>query len=109
MSSPIHKSHTYLTSSSLPLIFINHILEKCDLKYTSLKQPRQLYSLRHYAIQTRIRKSQGKVNEFTNRTTGERVPQIIIEEESEPEYAERLAQILKSLLGTLNFFSAKLG
>ena len=38
----------------------NHFLEKCDLKFTSLKQPRQLYSLRHYAIQTRIRKSQGK-------------------------------------------------
>lgn len=50
----------------------------------------------------RTYQSQGKVKEFTNRTTGERVPQIIIEEESGHEYAERLAQILKSLLGTLN-------
>lgn len=55
----------------------NHILEKCDLKYTSLKQPRQLYSLRHYAIQTRIRKSQGKVNiYFLARNAGTSVEQL---------------------------------
>ena len=53
------------------------ILEKCDLKFTSLKQPRQLYSLRHYAIQTRIRKSQGKVNiYFLARNVGTSVEQL---------------------------------
>ncbi len=55
----------------------NHFLEKCDLKFTSLKQPRQLYSLRHYAIQTRIRKSQGKVNiYFLARNAGTSVEQL---------------------------------
>ena len=44
---------------------------------------------------------QDKVKEFTNRD-GERVPQIIIEEESNNEYAERLRQILDSLFSILN-------
>ena len=59
------------------MIFLIIFLEKCDLKYTSLKQPRQLYSLRHYAIQTRIRKSQGKVNiYFLARNAGTSVEQL---------------------------------
>lgn len=49
----------------------------------------------------RTYKSQGKVKEFKNRTTGEKVPQIIIEEESNNEYATRLAQILQLLFNIL--------
>ena len=44
----------------------------------------------------------GKVKEFTNRATNERVQQIIIEEESDIEYGVRLEQILNSLFSILN-------
>ena len=43
----------------------NYILEKCDLKTTDEGQTRVAYSLRHYALQTRLRKRKGKVNIFT--------------------------------------------
>ena len=43
----------------------NYILEKCDLKNTYDGQVRTPYSLRHYALQTRLLKSKGKVNIFT--------------------------------------------
>lgn len=43
----------------------NYILEKCDLKETKDGQSRSPYSLRHYALQTRLLKSKGKVNIYT--------------------------------------------
>ena len=42
----------------------NYILDKCDLKETKDGQSRSPYSLRHYALQTRLLKSKGKVNIF---------------------------------------------
>jgi hypothetical protein len=43
----------------------NYLLEKSGLKVTSDGTSRSPYSLRHYALQTRLRKSKGKVNIYT--------------------------------------------
>ena len=40
----------------------NHFLEKASLKLDKDGNPRSPYSLRHYALQTRLRKSEGEVN-----------------------------------------------
>ena len=40
----------------------NYVLETHDLKLDQDGQPRTTYSLRHYALQTRLNKSGGKVN-----------------------------------------------
>ena len=40
----------------------NHVLETYGLKLDQDGQPRTTYSLRHYALQTRLNKSGGKVN-----------------------------------------------
>ena len=38
-------AYSWFKGSRLYILFFIHFLEKCDLKFTSLKQPRQLYSL----------------------------------------------------------------
>ena len=43
----------------------NYLLERSDLKLVSDGTTRSLYSLRHYSLQTRLRKSKGKVNIYT--------------------------------------------
>ena len=43
----------------------NYLLEQSGLKMTSDGTSRSPYSLRHYALQTRLRKSKGKVNIYT--------------------------------------------
>ncbi len=40
----------------------NYVLETYGLKLDQDGQPRTTYSLRHYALQTRLNKSGGKVN-----------------------------------------------
>ena len=40
----------------------NYVLETHNLKLDKDGQPRTTYSLRHYALQTRLNKSGGKVN-----------------------------------------------
>ena len=42
----------------------DYVLKFADLKMTSDGQRRSLYALRHYALQTRLIKSKGKVNIF---------------------------------------------
>ena len=42
----------------------NYVLKICGLKFTSYNQPRTSYALRHFSLQTRLRKSNGKVNIF---------------------------------------------
>jgi len=43
----------------------NYLLERSDLKMTPEGMNRSPYTLRHYALQTRLRKSGGKVNIYT--------------------------------------------
>lgn len=43
----------------------NYLLDRSDLKLVSDGTKRSLYSLRHYSLQTRLRKSKGKVNIYT--------------------------------------------
>jgi len=40
----------------------NHVLEEADLRTNHQGENRTVYLLRHYAIQSRLRSSQGKVN-----------------------------------------------
>ena len=40
----------------------NHFLDSASLKRDKDGNPRSPYSLRHYALQTRLRKSEGEVN-----------------------------------------------
>lgn len=42
--------------------FFTHILTVAKLQTDSFGRPRSLYSLRHYALQLRLKKSKGKVN-----------------------------------------------
>ena len=49
-----------LTAQREPLF--NYVLETHNLKLDKDGQPRTTYSLRHYALQTRLYKSGGKVN-----------------------------------------------
>lgn len=55
----------------------NHLLEQANLKLTNKGQRRTTYALRHYSLQTRIRKSKGKVNiYFLARNSGTSVEQL---------------------------------
>ena len=49
-----------LTPQRKPLF--NHVLDTYGLKLDQDGQPRTTYSLRHYALQTRLNKSDGKMN-----------------------------------------------
>ena len=42
--------------------FFNHVVEQENLKFDKDGNPRSFYSLRHYALQTRLRKSGGAIN-----------------------------------------------
>ena len=81
--------------------------------FTKIRSKKELSRVKHlnsklekkvgeFGNMLRTYQSQGKVKEFTDRTTGTIVPQIIIEEESDQEYAERLRQILYLLFSILN-------
>jgi hypothetical protein len=55
----------------------NYLLERADLKKTNEGLNRSSYSLRHYSLQTRLRKSNGKVNIFLlAKTAGTSVDQL---------------------------------
>lgn len=51
-----------VTAASMARRFFTHILAVAKLQKDSFGRPRSLYSLRHYALQLRLRKSKGKVN-----------------------------------------------
>jgi hypothetical protein len=55
----------------------NYLLERAELKMTPDGTKRSPYALRHYALQTRLRKSKGKVNIYTlARVAGTSVEQL---------------------------------
>jgi len=80
--------------------------------FTKIRSKKELSRVKHlnsklekvgeFSKMLRKYKSQGKVKEFKNITTCKKVPQIIIEEETDQEYAERLTQILQLLFNILN-------
>ncbi len=57
---PEYKNRTTAVNTARRLF--NHILEECNLKTDLQGNERSTYSLRHYALQARLRSSQGKVN-----------------------------------------------
>ena len=50
------------TATRIGQRFFNHVVEKENLKFDKDGNPRSFYSLRHYALQTRLRKSGGAIN-----------------------------------------------
>lgn len=50
------------TATRIGQRFFNHVVEQEDLKFDKDGNPRSFYSLRHYALQTRLRKSGGAIN-----------------------------------------------
>ena len=50
------------TATRIGQRFFNHVVEQENLKFDKNGNPRSFYSLRHYALQTRLRKSGGATN-----------------------------------------------
>jgi hypothetical protein len=50
------------TAARIGQRFFNHVVEQENLKFDKDGNPRSFYSLRHYALQTRLRKSGGAIN-----------------------------------------------
>ncbi|MDC0499710.1 integrase [Paracoccaceae bacterium] len=50
------------TATRIGQRFFNHVVEQENLKFDKDGNPRSFYSLRHYALQTRLRKSGGAIN-----------------------------------------------
>ena len=50
------------TATRIGQRFFNHVVEQENLKFDKNGNPRSFYSLRHYALQTRLRKSGGAIN-----------------------------------------------
>lgn len=50
------------TAVSTARRIFNHVLDKAGIKFDSNGNARSLYSLRHFALQSRLRSSKGKVN-----------------------------------------------
>ena len=50
------------TATRIGQRFFNHVVEKENLKFDKDGKPRSFYSLRHYALETRLRKSGGAIN-----------------------------------------------
>lgn len=51
-----------VTAASMARRYFTHILAVANLQKDSFGRPRSLYSLRHFALQLRLKKSKGKVN-----------------------------------------------
>jgi site-specific recombinase XerD len=75
----------------------NYLLERSDLKMTPEGTPRSPYSLRHYALQTRLRKSKGKVNIYTlAKVAGTSVEQLERFYLKNMEFGDEIAENLQS-------------
>ena len=85
---PKHKAYTKIRSEA-NLTKVKHLNSR-------LKKPREFGKI------LKTHQSQGKIKNFTDKVTGKNIPQIIIEEETDQQYEERLEQILRLLFSTLN-------
>ena len=75
----------------------NYLLERSELKMTPEGTLRSPYALRHYALQTRLRKSKGKVNIYTlAKVAGTSVEQLERFYLKNMEFGDEIAENLQS-------------
>jgi len=75
----------------------NYLLEKSNMKITPEGASRSPYALRHYALQTRLRKSKGKVNIYTlAKVAGTSVQQLERFYLKNMEFGDEIAENLQS-------------